>query len=194
MLEPRRVRTWHAELMAGHLGEVSVAKCYRLLRSILNTAVEDGLLQRNPCQIKGAGSERSPERSIPTIAQVAAVSEALPPRFAAVPWVAALRALRKGELFGLARRHVDLDRATLRVERALQEQTGRGAVLKAPKTRSSGRTVGMPGLRQLRLHDLRSADGYGAATISIAPRQQSAVEQQRAHDRQPRPGGRRGAS
>jgi len=145
MLEPRHVRTWHAELMAGHLGEVSVAKCYRLLRSILNTAVEDGLLQRNPCQIEGAGSERSPERSIPTIAQVAAVSEALPPRFAAVPWVAALGALRKGELFGLARRHVDLDRATLRVERALQEQTGRGAVLKAPKTRSSGRTVGMPG-------------------------------------------------
>ncbi len=144
MLEPRHVRAWHAELSAGHLGEVSVAKCYRLLRSILNTAVEDGLLQRNPCQMKGAGLERSPERPIPTLDQVAAVSEHLPPRLAAVPWVAALGALRKGEILGLARMHVDLKRGTLRVERALQEQTGMGVVLKPTKTRSSTRTVGMP--------------------------------------------------
>jgi len=144
MLEPRHIRAWHSGLLAGHLGDVSVAKCYRLLRSILNTAVEDGLLQRNPCQIKGAGLERSPERPIPTIAEVAAVSRNLPPRLAAVPWVAALGALRKGEIFGLARMHVGLDEGTLWVERVLQEQTGGGAVLKPTKTTSSSRTIGMP--------------------------------------------------
>jgi integrase len=75
---------------------------------------------------------------------VAAVSGELPPRFAAVPWVAALGALRKGEIFGLARMHVDVESGVIRVERALQEQTGNGVVLKAPKTASSVRTVGMP--------------------------------------------------
>lgn len=144
LLEARHIRAWHADLLGGHLGEVSVAKCYRLLRSILNTAVEDGLVQRNPCQIKGAGLERSPERQVPTIDQVAAIADHLPPRLAPVPWVAALGALRKGEIFGLARRHIDLGAASLRVERALQEQTGRGAVLKPTKTRSSNRTVGAP--------------------------------------------------
>jgi hypothetical protein len=48
-------------------GPVTVAKAYRLLRTILNAAVEDGLLVRNPCTIKGAGVERSPERPIATI-------------------------------------------------------------------------------------------------------------------------------
>jgi hypothetical protein len=37
-----------------------------LLRAIMYTAVEDGLIRRNPCRIKGAGSEDSPERPVLT--------------------------------------------------------------------------------------------------------------------------------
>jgi hypothetical protein len=36
---------------------VTVAKAYRLLKAILNTAVDDGLIRRNPCRIK------APDRS-----------------------------------------------------------------------------------------------------------------------------------
>jgi integrase len=61
-----------------------------------------------------------------------------------VPWIAALGGLRKGEILGLARRHVDMERRTITVERALQEQTGAGAVFVAPKTHTSARTVVMP--------------------------------------------------
>ena len=40
-----------------------VAKSYRLLRAILNTAVtEDELIIVNPCRIKGAGEERARTR------------------------------------------------------------------------------------------------------------------------------------
>jgi hypothetical protein len=42
---------------------VTVAKAYRLLKAIMNTAVDDGLIRRNPCRIKGAGQERSDGRS-----------------------------------------------------------------------------------------------------------------------------------
>ena len=59
------------------LGRVTLAKCYRLLRAVLNTAVADGLLQRNPCVIKGAGTERSAERRVATLAQVWALAEAV---------------------------------------------------------------------------------------------------------------------
>jgi hypothetical protein len=34
---------------------VAAAEAYRLLKAILNTAVDDGLIRRNPCRIKGAG-------------------------------------------------------------------------------------------------------------------------------------------
>jgi hypothetical protein len=57
-------------------GEVTVAKAYRLLKAILNTAVDDGLIRRNPCRIKGAGQERSPERPVLTIRQAFDLADA----------------------------------------------------------------------------------------------------------------------
>jgi hypothetical protein len=48
------------ELLAGGASGVTVAKAYRLLKAVLNTAVDDELIQRNPCRIKGAASEPSP--------------------------------------------------------------------------------------------------------------------------------------
>ena len=55
------VRRWWAKA-SGPDGHGRAPKTYRLLRTILNTAVEDGLIPRNPCRIKGAGSDNTPER------------------------------------------------------------------------------------------------------------------------------------
>ena len=53
------LRTWRAGLLdAGHPGPVTVAKCYRLLRAVTNTAVADEVVVKNPCVVKGAGVER----------------------------------------------------------------------------------------------------------------------------------------
>jgi len=52
------------------------AKAYRLLRAILATAVEDDrILPRNPCRIRGAGSEHPAERPVLTVAQVFQLAE-----------------------------------------------------------------------------------------------------------------------
>ena len=69
-LTTARVRSWHTRLLTTGPGASSVAKCYRLLRTVLSTAVEDGLIVSNPCSIKGAGIEPSDERTLPTLAQV----------------------------------------------------------------------------------------------------------------------------
>jgi len=65
------IREWRATL------PVSVtAKAYRLLRAVLMTAVEeDKILPRNPCRIRGAGDEETPERPVLTVAQVFALAE-----------------------------------------------------------------------------------------------------------------------
>jgi hypothetical protein len=43
------------------------------------TAVDDGLIKRNPYRVKGAGSEDSPERPVLSVAQVYALADAVGP-------------------------------------------------------------------------------------------------------------------
>jgi hypothetical protein len=51
-MTPDVVRTWYAQL-AGSTGQDAAAKSYRLLRAVLNTAVSDDIIARNPCRITG---------------------------------------------------------------------------------------------------------------------------------------------
>ena len=71
--------------------------------------------------------------------------------------------LRRGERFGLARRHVilDADRAVVRVERTRTEVSGRGLAFQAPKTDAGTRLVVLPDRvrAELRFHDLRHLAG-----------------------------------
>jgi integrase len=66
---------------------------------------------------------------------------------------------KEGELCGLAWSAVDLERATVRVERSLEE-TANGLRLKPPKTRSGRRTVSLPAsvVETLRAHRRRQAE------------------------------------
>jgi len=52
------VRTWHGRLAASGLHLNTVAKIYRLFRSIMTTAVDDDLIAGNPVRIEGASAER----------------------------------------------------------------------------------------------------------------------------------------
>jgi integrase len=70
-LSTRQVREWRATLLANGVSVSVTAKAYRLLRAIMTTAVEDDkLLPRNPCRIRGAGTEDAAERPVLTVAQV----------------------------------------------------------------------------------------------------------------------------
>jgi len=102
-----RVRSWHANLLRNGPGASRAAKCYRLLRAILSTAVEDGFLTANPCTIKGAGVEPADERAIPTVAEVYALADGVHPRYRALVLTAAFAGLRRGELLGLSRSDID---------------------------------------------------------------------------------------
>lgn len=70
-ISTRVIREWRARLLAQGVSATMTAKAYRLLRAVLSTAVdEDKILPRNPCRIRGAGSERASERPVLTVAQV----------------------------------------------------------------------------------------------------------------------------
>ena len=145
-IAPSSVRAWYASLLQDRgLSQSSAAKAYRLLRQILQAAVDDRLIRENPCRLKGAATEHSEERSIPTLIEVRAAADAIDPRFSAMVWLAALVGLRRGECLGLARRHLRLDNEpTIRVERSLVETDRFGSMLQAPKTAAGFRTVAIP--------------------------------------------------
>lgn len=124
-------------------GRARVAQAYRVLRLILNNAVTDGRIDANPCHIPGAGQIKATERKPATPAEIVALADAMPTRYAAAVHVASWSGLRAGELFGLARRHVDLDAGTLRVERAAI-YLANSIHLGPTKTESSRRLVHLP--------------------------------------------------
>jgi len=143
-IRPREVRAWYAKLVADGPGASTAAKCYRLLRAILNTAVEDGLLAANPCTIRGAGAENATERRLPTIDQVFQLADTVAPRYGALVLVAAFSGLRRGELFGLRREHVDIDLATVTVAVQRQELASGEQIVGPPKSEAGRRTVALP--------------------------------------------------
>ncbi|WP_371632968.1 tyrosine-type recombinase/integrase [Streptomyces sp. NBC_01259] len=123
-----RVRTWRTERLSSTGAATTVAKSYRLLKAILETAVDDELIRRNPCRIRGAGKESSAERQIATVAQVDALADALGPRWRLMVYLGAYGPMRPEEQAELRRKDVDLDEMTIRVRMAAPElTTGRRA-------------------------------------------------------------------
>jgi integrase len=125
---------------------VTAAKAYRLMKTIMTTAVDDGAIRRNPCRIKGAATETSPERAVLTVPQVFSLSEAIEPRFRALVLLAAFTGLRWGELCALRRSDVDLDARTVQVERTLSELHNGSHAFGPPKTAAGRRVVAFPEL------------------------------------------------
>jgi integrase len=137
------VRSWLATLEAEGVSASTRAKAYRLLSRILGAAVEAGYLLRNPCTVKGAGQERAPEMRFATVAQVAALAEAIDPRYRALVLVAAYGGLRWGELVGLRVRRVDLLHGRVVVAEQVAEVNGK-LIPGPPKTEAGRRTVTLP--------------------------------------------------
>ncbi|MFF0066801.1 tyrosine-type recombinase/integrase [Streptomyces sp. NPDC005279] len=123
-----RVRTWRADRLASTGAATTVAKAYRLLKAIMETAVDDELIRRNPCRIRGAGKESAAERQIATVDQVDALANALGPRWRLMVYLGAYGPMRPEEQAELRRKDVDLDAMTIRVRMAAPElATGRRA-------------------------------------------------------------------
>jgi integrase len=101
-----------------------MAKAYSLLRAVCATAVDDELLSRNPCRIRGAGFERTPERPVLSMPEAFRLADEIAPRYRLLVLLAVFGSLRWGELVGLSRADLDLMTMTLRVRRSVAEIGG----------------------------------------------------------------------
>jgi integrase len=153
-ISPDTVRTWRNQLLNDGRSADAAAKSYRLLRAIMNTALDDGRIRRNPCRIKGADKAHTPERPVATIAQVYTLAELIGDRFRVFILAAAFTGLRWGELLALRRMDVNLDAGTIGVTRSVAELSRGRLVVGPPKSAAGVRTVTIPGVLvdELRRH------------------------------------------
>ncbi len=153
-ITPGLVRAWRAELVASGTTATMIAKAYRLLHAVLNTALDDELIRRNPCRIRGAGEAHTPERPIASVAQVLDLAGRVPARFRALILLAAFTSLRYGELVALRRTDLGPRLATVTVRSTLSTLTNGTIMFGPPKSAAGRRTVTIPkAIRDdLRLH------------------------------------------
>jgi integrase len=111
----------------------------------METAVDDELIRRNPCRIKGAGKERAPERRVATVAQVDAAADAMGPRWRLMVYVAAYGPARPEEQAALRRVDVDLDRVGLWIGTAEPELCTGERVPGDTKSQAGKRFLVLPG-------------------------------------------------
>ena len=127
---------WHAVQSASLVHDATeltahsrdqAAKAHRVLRAIMNAAVDDELIGRNPCNIRGAGIERTRERQLLDTRTVLELAEAIIPRLRGLVLLGGFGGLRTGELLGLQRQEVDLLNGTVGSYARLTRSRAEGA-------------------------------------------------------------------
>ena len=142
-ITPDLVRAWYAALVAQRSRSVA-AKAYVRLRQILNQAVDDDRIAKNPCRIDGGGAERHPEQRFISLTELYELAGAVPDRYRAMVLTAGLAGLRQGELFALRRADVDLLHATIEVRRKRLRLASGDVIEGDPKSEAGRRRVALP--------------------------------------------------
>lgn len=135
------VRALVADLLATGLSRASVAQAVTVLSHCMNVAMEQGIRRDNPTRgcrprpdIPEQGRGYTPE-------QVGALVAAAQPADRPIILLAATTGLRFGELAGLRAGDVELDEATLTVQRVIIEAQGHSIVKPYPKGGSAARRI-----------------------------------------------------
>ncbi|MFB6437855.1 tyrosine-type recombinase/integrase [Streptomyces sp. NPDC056411] len=156
-LMPPGVRTWRAERLQA-TGATTVAKSYRLLKAIMETAADDELIRRNPCRIKGAGTEKAKERPTATVEQVDALAEVMGPRWRLMVYFGAYGPMRPEEQAALRRPDVTLEPLAVEVTEAAPELCTGRRVEGDTKSAAGVRTIYLPAF--LRMEVKRHLDWF----------------------------------
>ena len=119
---PSHIQAWVRGLQRDGVAPSYIKTIFANLSAVLNAAVDDDLIRRNPCN---AGTVKLP-RLDPSKVQawepedVIAVQDALPQRYRVMALLGAQCGLRQGEIFGLGVEHVDFMRGKIHICRQVK--------------------------------------------------------------------------
>lgn len=142
-LTPTTIDDWYYALPASKPAKRAMA--YRVLRTVLNAAVDAGKLDSNPCRIKGAATARvKKEAQLLTVDDLHKLAAGMPDGLGLAVYVSAFAALRAGEVLGLQRQDIDLAQRVIRVRRSAGAGTPGEGRVGATKSAASRRDVAIP--------------------------------------------------
>lgn len=120
----------------------TIKNVIHMLSSVMALAVDEGLISRNPVNRVRLPQQRIDEDKVEflTKAEAAALIDATPEHYQPLVTFLFGTGLRWSEATALQARHVDLDKGTVRVQRAWKRVPG-GWEIGAPKSKKANRTV-----------------------------------------------------
>ena len=141
------VQAFVSELQSSGLAASTVRQCYLLVRGVFTSAVESDLIARSPS--RGIHLPKPDQREMRFLDQVevAALIDAMDPRYSALVAAGAYTGARFGELAALRTSRLDLLRGSMTIVEQLTEVKGQ-LILRPPKTQASRRQIALP--RRLR--------------------------------------------
>ena len=146
------IASWNSEMKVK--GPTVAAQSYRLLRTLLNHAVSEGLLASNPCTLRNAGNPKvKREEVMPEVWEVEKITENTPERYRALVSVLAWGGLRIGEALALTRDCFDPKTGVLHIGARIYRISGGRTDLDTPKTERSIRDIVLPDSVRLQLID-----------------------------------------
>lgn len=145
-LKPAHVSAWIAGMNEQGLSPATVSKAFRLLKQACEIAVDEELISRNPCKMKAVRLPKS-RKEEPNVlddgqhdelVKLLSRLERTPTVLAA--YIALYAGMRRGEICALTWGDVDLETATIHVNKTIGIKEG-GTYIKQPKSASGKREV-----------------------------------------------------
>ena len=154
-VRPMHVEGWIVGLRAKGLSESTVRSAYTILRAILDTAVRDGALARNPAAAVKRPKVTAKESVFLTPEQVRALLDAAKSsRYAPLFSLLVNTGLRRGEALALRWSDIDLEDKLLRVRGTLARVDG-DLIVTSTKTAKSKRSIPVSDGTDRLLKDIR---------------------------------------
>jgi integrase len=168
-LTPQDVQRLYTEKLAAGLSSTTVHHMHAVLHTALETALRQGLVQRNVCDLVDAPRIRKQQMKIWTPEQARTFLAATTSEKLSALYILALSTgMRQAELFGLRWTDVDFDGKSLSVTTTVQRSRRVGTFVKEPKTATSRRNIALTtqaleALKAHRAHQLEERLALGAA-------------------------------
>ncbi len=141
-ITPKDVRDWYAKTLTDK--PTMRSHSYSLLRTIMAGAVNDEIIDANPCRIVGAGRSKRVHKIRPaSVEELAIVTAEMPERLQLMVTLASWCAMRFGETVELRRGDIDLSDEVIRIRRAAVRTKGAYSVT-TPKSDAGLRDVAIP--------------------------------------------------
>ena len=138
-VKPSTIQTWLRGL--SELAATYRKVLYANVSTVFTAAVDDNLIQKNPCKAPSVRRPKSePRKMTPWSSEhVAAVRDALPDKLSLVAQLGAGLGLRQGEIFGLSPDDIDLEKDEVEIVRQVKVRGGNKQLFGLPKGRKTRR-------------------------------------------------------